>query len=622
MRAVKIKLNRIGLQTLVADLSNHSMWAIHFMELGTEMSDLVTKTELTKIIAYTFKKLNWLDEKLGPEETVQQGKQFPEKVDSEVITDQDIQDIYSDMDKESNSFIKSDHETNVTSPGKIQEDEDPKEATKCPIEKESSVNKKYSEWKPLPQHISNLGQKSEDSLDSSVIEKDLSGDESKPLSLNLPLKRRARKGKPKKIQSDPSALLQVLKTISNSDRTLKKDVDGDSVAVSKEVQKEPIIEAEGSLETKSEGFSLNKAFWKVRNYLGSSTENGSNDQQSQPSPFLHCDTKDEPEDKIVPHLAVKHKDIKITADGDKKLTHSKNKEEDAEKNERGAGEKKFKCEHCEKRFAKPSKLKIHEWVHTGVKPFSCNTCGSQFTSSSNLKAHEILHTDTHSIFSCSHCDKEFVLKAALTRHELTHTDKMLFSCIHCDKKFSQERYLRAHERTHTNEKSFECEQCDKKFALAQHLKRHLGTHTGYKPFPCSHCDKKFSQASHLSSHERTHTNEKPFECEQCDKKFTQSSTLRRHQVTHTDDKPFPCSHCDKNFNDVGNLRAHERTHTIRKPFDCSFCSKKFIKSSDLKTHEMIHKGEKNFSCSNCAKGFSNTGNLNKHLRDGNCISKV
>ena len=208
MSAVKIKLNRIGLQTLVADLSNHSMWAIHFMELGTEMSDLVTKTELTKIIAYTFKKLNWLDEKLGPEETVQQGKQFPEKVDSEVITDQDIQDIYSDMDKESNSFIKSDHETNVTSPGKIQEDEDPKEATKCPIEKESSVNKKYSEWKPLPQHISNLGQKSEDSLDSSVIEKDLSGDESKPLSLNLPLKRRARKGKPKKIQSDPSALLQ------------------------------------------------------------------------------------------------------------------------------------------------------------------------------------------------------------------------------------------------------------------------------------------------------------------------------------------------------------------------------------------------------------------------------
>ena len=99
MSAVKIKLNRTGLQTLLADLSNHSMWAIHFMELGTEMSDLVTKTELTKIIAYTFKKLDWLDEELGLEETDQKGKQFPEKVDSEVITDQDIQDIYSALQK-------------------------------------------------------------------------------------------------------------------------------------------------------------------------------------------------------------------------------------------------------------------------------------------------------------------------------------------------------------------------------------------------------------------------------------------------------------------------------------------------------------------------------------------
>ena len=82
MNAVKIKLNRKGLQTLLADLSNHSMWAIHFMELGTEMSDLVTKTELCKIIAYTFRKLNWLEEELSTEKTDQQGKQIPEKEDS------------------------------------------------------------------------------------------------------------------------------------------------------------------------------------------------------------------------------------------------------------------------------------------------------------------------------------------------------------------------------------------------------------------------------------------------------------------------------------------------------------------------------------------------------------
>ncbi|KAF9282185.1 hypothetical protein BGZ68_006160 [Mortierella alpina] len=54
--------------------------------------------------------------------------------------------------------------------------------------------------------------------------------------------------------------------------------------------------------------------------------------------------------------------------------------------------KNHKCDHCEKRFSRPSQLKQHIYKHTGEKPFACEICSRHFSVSSNLKRHIRTHT--------------------------------------------------------------------------------------------------------------------------------------------------------------------------------------------------------------------------------------
>ncbi|CAO3563627.1 unnamed protein product [Mortierella alpina] len=53
--------------------------------------------------------------------------------------------------------------------------------------------------------------------------------------------------------------------------------------------------------------------------------------------------------------------------------------------------KNHKCDHCDKRFSRPSQLKQHIYKHTGEKPFACDICSRHFSVSSNLKRHIRTH---------------------------------------------------------------------------------------------------------------------------------------------------------------------------------------------------------------------------------------
>ena len=55
------------------------------------------------------------------------------------------------------------------------------------------------------------------------------------------------------------------------------------------------------------------------------------------------------------------------------------------------GEKRFKCEICEKRFAHRFKLKNHFRVHTGEKPFQCEVCDWKFGQKHKLVEHLRTH---------------------------------------------------------------------------------------------------------------------------------------------------------------------------------------------------------------------------------------
>ena len=62
---MKINLKLKAMSILMAGLQETQMWAIYKMGMGNEMPSGVTKEDLTCIIAFLFKQLNWIDDESG-----------------------------------------------------------------------------------------------------------------------------------------------------------------------------------------------------------------------------------------------------------------------------------------------------------------------------------------------------------------------------------------------------------------------------------------------------------------------------------------------------------------------------------------------------------------------------
>jgi len=60
---------------------------------------------------------------------------------------------------------------------------------------------------------------------------------------------------------------------------------------------------------------------------------------------------------------------------------------------RAASSSRYECSYCQKRFNRPSSLRIHINSHTGNKPFECTFtgCGRRFSVQSNMRRHARVH---------------------------------------------------------------------------------------------------------------------------------------------------------------------------------------------------------------------------------------
>ena len=111
------------------------------------------------------------------------------------------------------------------------------------------------------------------------------------------------------------------------------------------------------------------------------------------------------------------------------------------------GEKKHKCEFCNKPFDGLWKKKRHEKTHTKDEKVSnsknCEFCKKSFKSHSDMKRHERIHTGERP-FKCNICQARFSDKGALKGHEIVHTGAKPFQCKICGKCFVKTQTLKTH----------------------------------------------------------------------------------------------------------------------------------------------------------------------------------
>ncbi|XP_045489140.1 zinc finger protein 260 isoform X1 [Pieris rapae] len=102
------------------------------------------------------------------------------------------------------------------------------------------------------------------------------------------------------------------------------------------------------------------------------------------------------------------------------------------------------CEQCGRIFQSMALLKDHMWVHTGEKRFKCDRCDKSFTQKTNLVFHMRVHSATRPTYECPLCGKHFAFYNNRRRHMFIHTGLKPFKCETCGKAFTTSGELRAH----------------------------------------------------------------------------------------------------------------------------------------------------------------------------------
>ena len=92
------------------------------------------------------------------------------------------------------------------------------------------------------------------------------------------------------------------------------------------------------------------------------------------------------------------------------------------------GVKPYKCELCDKRFARDQQRRVHQVVHTGDKSHLCCECGQSFGSASTLIDHKKRKHLFMRDHQCQKCNKGFFTRQELEAHMRVHTGDKPYQC--------------------------------------------------------------------------------------------------------------------------------------------------------------------------------------------------
>ena len=103
-------------------------------------------------------------------------------------------------------------------------------------------------------------------------------------------------------------------------------------------------------------------------------------------------------------------------------------------------------------------------------------------------------------FKCQICNKAFARSRCLKAHlQLQERKKLLpFKCNFCEKKFTQSHHLTSHVSTHTKERAYKCKSCPKDFRSWGALNSH--SHTSKEPFKGQDCRQELKWHADLKKH--------------------------------------------------------------------------------------------------------------------------
>lgn len=259
----------------------------------------------------------------------------------------------------------------------------------------------------------------------------------------------------------------------------------------------------------------------------------------------------------------------------------------------------FICKVCKKIFKTKKALWDHSIYHN--LQFKCEQCDKAFAKKSLLNRHFRTHSEERP-FECEMCEKSFKTTDSLTVHLRCHSGVKTWKCDYCPKMFPTNYSRQVHHQRHLKICQFQCDECKRGFVTKIALEIHSYTHEK-KSFPCEFCGKLFDNAWTKKSHEIQHTQTKNQVCDICGERFLRKNTLLQHLKTHQDQKDYKCpvEGCDKSFKQLSTFYIHRNSHSNRTindemlaskrkrtTYNCEDCGQKFTRKVLYTQHKKIH----------------------------------